>query len=165
VRYAKGIRMSGALQRITSEYVDSEDRLRLRGALGEGETVVLWLTRRLLDRMVPHLTDWLGQQPEPVIPPVAETGEVTPPVPAIAEAQTWLVDRIDLNFAPGTLTLSFFGPASTQCRLVLSALALRQWLEILLRQYRQGEWPEAVWAPFVKSFPQEAAPTVSLTLH
>lgn len=157
--------MSGALQRITSEYVDSEDRLRLRGALGEGDTVVLWLTRRLLDRMVPHLIDWLSQQPEPVIPPVTEPGGVTPPVPATAEAQIWLVDRIDLTFAPGALTLTFFGPGAAQCGLVLTPLALRQWLEILLRQYRQGEWPEAVWAPFVKSFPQEAAPAVSLTLH
>lgn len=157
--------MTGVLQRITSEYVDSEDRLRLRGALDGGDTVVLWLTRRLLDRVVPHLVDWLGQQPEPVLPPASEGGAATPAVPLSSAAQTWLVDRIDLTFAPGSLTLSFFGPSPTQCALVLSPLALRQWLEILLRQYRAGEWPEAVWVQFIKSFPQDAAPTVSLTLH
>lgn len=156
--------MSGALQRITSEYVDSEDRFRLRGALPAGETVVLWLTRRLLDRMVPHLIDWLGLQAQPVLSPAPEA-RASPPVALSAEAQVWLVDQIDLTFTPGALTLSFVSSTVARCRLELNPLALHQLLKILLRQYRQAEWPETVWEQFVKSFPQEAAPSVSLTLH
>ena len=43
------------LHRITTEYIDSEDRIRLTGQLASGDTVVLWLTQRLLNRLVPHL--------------------------------------------------------------------------------------------------------------
>ena len=157
--------MSGALQRITSEYVETEDRLRLSGALDEETTVVIWLTRRLLDRAVPHLIKWLGQQPEFIAPVPAGPNDMTPPVLARAEAQMWLVDRIDLSFGPAAITLDFFGPPSAQCSLVLDPLTLRQWLEILLRQYRQGEWPVDAWGEYIKTSHHDAAATVSLTLH
>ena len=114
---------------------------------------------------MPHLIEWLGNQPQPVIPQIPDTAGATAPVAPSAEAQTWLVDQVDLNFGPGVLTLSFVSAAAARCRLELTPLALHQWLEILLRQYRQAEWPETVWEQFVKSFPQGAAPAVSLTLH
>ena len=47
------------LCRVTSQYVDFEDRIRLTGELTDGQQVVLWLTRRLTERMVPHLVKWL----------------------------------------------------------------------------------------------------------
>lgn len=50
------------LQRITIEYRTQEDRLCLTG---ERAGVVLWLTQRLLGRLVPHLTAWLEQQKGP----------------------------------------------------------------------------------------------------
>ena len=54
--------MSAALQRVTTAYVADEDRLRLTGELSDGDAVVLWLTQRLLNRLVPHLTAWLARQ-------------------------------------------------------------------------------------------------------
>ena len=45
-----------SLQRITTEYDEREDRIRVSGQLAQGEAVVLWLTQRLLNRLVPHLT-------------------------------------------------------------------------------------------------------------
>ena len=53
------------LQRITTEYVEQEDRIRLSGEFASGDTVVLWLTQRLLHRLVPHLTAWLARQVAP----------------------------------------------------------------------------------------------------
>ena len=50
------------LQRITTEFVDAEDRIRLAGEDAAGEAVVLWLTQRLLNRLVAHLCDWLEQR-------------------------------------------------------------------------------------------------------
>ncbi len=43
------------LQRITTEYVELEDRILLAGELGNREAVVVWLTQRLLQRLVPVL--------------------------------------------------------------------------------------------------------------
>ena len=51
--------MPHELQRITTTYVDVEDRLRLTGVLANGTVVQLWLTQRLLGRLVPPLTSWL----------------------------------------------------------------------------------------------------------
>ena len=53
------------LQRITTEYIDQEDRIRLTGELAHGATVVLWITQRLLNRLIPHLTAWLSRQIAP----------------------------------------------------------------------------------------------------
>lgn len=51
-----------SLHRITTEYVEAEDRVRIVGEVEAAETVVLWLTRRLLDRLIPHLTLWLERR-------------------------------------------------------------------------------------------------------
>lgn len=40
-----------ALQRATTEYVEEEDRICLSGELATGDTMTLWLTRRILDRL------------------------------------------------------------------------------------------------------------------
>ena len=50
------------LHRLTTDYVEEEDRIRVSGASANGDTVVLWLTQRLLNRLVPHLTAWLAAQ-------------------------------------------------------------------------------------------------------
>lgn len=52
------------LQRLTTEYIDVEDRIRLAGETDSGETVRLWLTQRLLLRLLPMLFRWLDKHPE-----------------------------------------------------------------------------------------------------
>ena len=53
------------LERITTEYIDKDDRIRLTGEPAQGDAVVLWFTQRLLNRLVPHLTAWLSGQLAP----------------------------------------------------------------------------------------------------
>lgn len=50
------------LNRVTTVYVDLEDRFRLSGKTQDGQVLVLWLTQRLLCRLVPHLVRWLDQR-------------------------------------------------------------------------------------------------------
>jgi len=40
--------MTSNLDRITTEYIDAEDRLRLSGKYADGAAVVIWLTQRLI---------------------------------------------------------------------------------------------------------------------
>ena len=49
------------LSRITTIYVDKEDRIGLVGEDSNGEHHKLWLTQRLLNRLVEKLLDWLPQ--------------------------------------------------------------------------------------------------------
>lgn len=47
--------------RFTTKYEAAEDRIKLMLELSEDEVQVLWLTRRLMSRMLPHLIKHLGQ--------------------------------------------------------------------------------------------------------
>lgn len=52
------------LQRITSEYVATEDRFRLSGITDTGGEVSYWITQRLLQRLLNFLLDWLESHRE-----------------------------------------------------------------------------------------------------
>ena len=53
--------MANKLERITTEYISAEDRIRLAGVTDDELLVVLWLTQRLLNRLLPPLFEWLTQ--------------------------------------------------------------------------------------------------------
>ena len=55
------------LTRLTTEYVPAEDRMRLAGETAPDQAVVIWITRRLLDRVLPHLFGWLERK-GPAVP-------------------------------------------------------------------------------------------------
>lgn len=46
------------LQRITTEYIAEQDRIRLSGEF-EGSSATLWLTRRIIKGLIPLLLEWL----------------------------------------------------------------------------------------------------------
>lgn len=49
-------------QRMTTEYLALDDRIRVSGETKSQEIIVLWLTQRLLLRLLPHLLEWLEKQ-------------------------------------------------------------------------------------------------------
>ena len=49
------------LQRVTSIYSDTEDRFRVTGEVNADSTRCLWLTQRLLIRLVPPMLEWLNE--------------------------------------------------------------------------------------------------------
>lgn len=53
------------LERLSLRYDSTQDRVRLAGELNTGQAAVLWLTQRLLLRLVPHLCRWLEQHGAP----------------------------------------------------------------------------------------------------
>lgn len=145
------------LQRVTTEYVDTEDRLRLSGELPGGQTQVLWLTQRLAQRLVPHLCGWLEQQtadgaPMELVQEFAQQAaqaslEPQARVQAEAGAQSWLVQAVDVSIGEGALTLLFkpgMAGAPVSC-LTLPSDSLRQWLGIMLAQYQLAQWPLEIW--------------------
>jgi hypothetical protein len=151
------------LKRITSEYIEGEDRVCLTGEVGEGETETLWLTHRLLTRLIGHLLKWLEQQVPAAAPDVfkdeqaadmmqgfaqqAANAELSAqqPVQSQADTQSWLVTSVDVTSNDQLLTLTFKGANGESTLLNLQAQPLRQWLAIIHQLWQATEWPQTTW--------------------
>lgn len=144
------------LQRVTTEYVVVEDRLRLSGATADDQTVVLWLTQRLVNLLAPQLTGWLERQgaaevmdSELVQGFAQEAAEASltaePAVPAASPDGAWLVESVDIHIGTDGVILTFKSEDGPVANLTLLTQALRQWLGILRGQYGVGGWPRDVW--------------------
>ena len=177
------------LQRLTTEYVDREDRIRLSGESEAGDTVVLWLTQRLLNRLLTPLCDWLLDQGGPAArertpskldhhaglrqsfaQQAARAGLTPqPPVRPAEGLPGTLVVTVNLNAQPGLMQLDFLGatdPAGVTPQLAGLALPtqnLRQWLNILFDQYRRADWPLDAWPAWMQdTTPAITTPTPQL---
>lgn len=149
------------LQRVTTEYIDTEDRVRLTGALGDGGVVRLWLTQRLLNRLLPHLLGWLEQQIGPATPGAEMIQEFAQhaarealapqaPVEALPSDLSCLVDEVSVLPGGQAVALTFKTRRPDGGLVVVGSLAfesqpLRQWLGILFDQYGKAEWPLSAW--------------------
>lgn len=143
------------LSRLTTEYVEAEDRFRFSGVAGEGSPVVLWLTQRLMLRLLPPLLEWLEKQGGDL--PRAEVlnafaqqkaqlqMEPQAPVRAHVESPHWLVASIDLVRGAQGVRLTLKGTADQSVTLTMNNSLLRQWLAIVHGGFRRSGWPMAVW--------------------
>lgn len=150
------------LQRLSSEYVELEDRLRLRGEDAQGRVQAVWLSQRLARRLLPALCRWLeGEAPSD--PAHAEllqgfaqeaaraAYQPQPPVAPREARPSWLAVEIDLRAGPGGLHLTLRGQqADERACLDFGAESLRQWLDILHGLWRQAGWPEADWPAWLR---------------
>ena len=147
------------LKRLTTRYLDIEDRVQLAGELVGGATVVLWLTWRLMQRLLPVLLQSLEREGVDAsyagilhgfAQQTARAGlEAALPVSAGQGSQTWLVVSVDISKTAETVRLIFKGPEYQQALLVLTPKPLRQWLGIVHEAYRRAGWPLAVWPDWV----------------
>jgi len=162
------------LQRITTEYSEAEDRIRLAGETADGTTLTLWLTRRLLDRLIPHLVLWLEQQHADL--PRADLmqefaqqkaqSQLVPQAPVAAPDEGGrLVQAIDLT--PGTeqLHLNFKGAAGEPAGIGFAAIPLRQWLGILQQAYAMAEWPLTPWPAWMTDSRQSSTHSTNTVWH
>lgn len=176
-----------ALERLTSEYVVQEDRVRFSGALPDGTVVVFWMTQRLLLRLVPTLVQWLQSHhtqksqvvPAEVLQSFAQQAARSqagrdPQAPVRGDPVSgsgWLVHSVDVTQSPDTLRLTFKpGPNVKGGSVVwptvpLSAQALRQWLNILYDNWRAAGWPQEVWPEWMGDSAAPAATSVPTILH
>lgn len=116
-----------SLQRLTTGYSESEDRIRLAGEDASGQTVVLWLTQRLTHRLLAHLCQWLEEHSghgtaDTTASAKARHADIghgiaqsfaqqaaaaalapQPPVQARAQATQALVHSVDVSTAPETV--------------------------------------------------------------
>lgn len=163
------------MHKMTSEFVEDEDRMRLTGELKEGGTVVIWLTQRLLTRLLPHLFKWLEKQSGSNLPTElvlsfaqqAARAELSPepPVKSSEDAQAWLACAVDITVEPTGLRLLFRSLQQEQAGVTLQPQQLRQWLSILHDLWRRAEWSAGLWPEWIVSSDPAATPKLRAPLH
>jgi hypothetical protein len=171
------------LTRLTTEYVPAEDRMRLAGETAPDQAVVIWITRRLLDRVLPHLFGWLERK-GPAVPQASiATGlgelvqgmaqqsaraalPVQPPVNAARASRSWLVSSIDVTTEESLVRLTFAAPPGEEAVSIdLAINPLRQWLNIVHDRYRQAEWPMQGWPAWMTETAAQPAGAAPAVLH
>lgn len=162
------------LERVTTRYSVAQDRIRLAGELPGGGPVVLWLTQRLLHRLLPPLLAWLQEQGGAAnagavqalyadalqdFAQQAARAQLQPqaPVQAPEGAPACLVEGVDMGRSPEAVHLVFRDEQGAVAAMVLQAQPLRQWLSILFDAWQQAEWALEVWPEWLReSVPAKA---------
>lgn len=148
------------IERISTEYIDIEDRVRLAGEVENAATVVVWFTQRLLQRLLPTLLQGLERQSADTPRSAllhsfalqAARAELTPqaPVQTSTDSTAWLARSVDITYSKQAVSLNFRGVAGENATLALAATPLRQWLGILHDTYLKAGWPLDVWPEWVR---------------
>jgi len=164
------------LERLTTEYIDVEDRIRLSGLVENTSPIVIWVTFRLLQRLVPPLLQWLERQGPGADLPRADVlqsfaqhaarAEVVPqaPVRATPDSAAWLARSVDFTKFDQAVRLTFRGAEGQEAAMVLAPKLLRQWLGIIHDGYIKAAWPLDVWPGWLRESSPPKDPKM-LVLH
>lgn len=158
------------IKTITTAYNQDEDRLRFAIVDEEGHHRVLWLTRRLAERLVPALLQGMvAPAAEDAAPPEAPAGtspadaaqvyaqlearlaqKPLPPIEPGPDAPQGVVYEITLKAADqGLRGMEFHCRSMSPCELFLTPRELRQWLQLVHTCFRMGQWREDIWPAWI----------------
>lgn len=157
------------LARVTLSYIIEEDRVQLSGEDPQGNTVKLWLTARLLTRLVPHLVQQRvalggGQSVGVELDDAAYPEGGDTPVCCDPGCPEVLVTEIDLRFIQEGLILVFKeGARFARARFMVPATSLLRWTQGLQACFEQAGWPQVTFVPENNS--SLAEPTGAVTIH
>lgn len=141
------------IDKLTTEYVQEEDRVRLNLTDPQQGCSSLWFTQRLLNRMIPALVNVLEEETKGS-PQASELQafnqdqaqrNLENEIPIAATDAAWLVRRIDLTPSKYKIVLVFTDGADISARLDIPKTALRQWLSIIRQLYKHAGWNTDVW--------------------
>lgn len=159
------------LEKVTLTYIEEEDRIRLSAKTQESEVVVLWLTQRLGNRLIPVLRDWLLKQVQEGVnadvlhqfeqQAAQQASAAETAVVAVEQNCDWIINRVDVRYSPKQMTLIFKGKAEQQsAQMTLVNTAMRQWFDILYRVYQRAGWHCADWPLWMHQLSAEASTKV-----
>ena len=151
------------LTRITSEYVDVEDRIRITALTEDNTTIGLWFTLRLMDRIVNHCLSLLEKHC-PEITKAAITDKKSraniqgfvqqsaqqelqqeEAVSLSESSPDYLVREVDIKFIAEGAILIFKKEETENFELHLNNQQLRQWLGIIFALWKNADWPLSSW--------------------
>ena len=134
------------IERITIQHVPSEDRIRMNCSSATKPDTVIWLSRRLLDKLLPHLVDLVGgyvdfmEETSPSLDgqPLKEadqTGDKD-----INSCCAWLATSVDVSVIDANYCLAWRSDRDHAATVCFSREELCQFLICIRRCYSYGQW-------------------------
>ena len=173
------------LQRVTTRFHAAQDRICLSGELPGGH-VVLWLTQRMLRRLLPVVVDWLANH-DPMNDLALPSGDLyrealqgfaqqaartqleqlpaVAPVSVGADSPEYLVSSVQVERSAQCLRMVFSTEQSPIAQMALYPQSLRQWLNILFDAWRRADWPVDLWPAWMHDDGALSVQTPSAPLH
>ncbi len=156
-----------AINRLTTQFVDLEDRIQITGATDMGRAVTLWLPQRLLNRVVPALCKMLDPTEGKDVRAEVRNSfaqqvavQALTPQPAVKSqpmASVFTIRSISIRTGPKMTQIVFdesIKQDSNRFAMAFTDQALRQWLSILHSQYVRAEWSLEPWPKWVATAKQ-----------
>lgn len=164
------------IRRFTTEYDIAEDRIRLTLEREAEGLVRLWLTRRLLVRVVPELARILdsrlvGKDGLPAHDDEVEQrrdqmkalGRLAPQAPVRPgpgePMASHLVTGIGLRLTPRRFLLDMRVGEEVVQTVPFGITHMRQWLALLNHCFRTAGWDDAIWPDWLVPLPRGEAPS------
>jgi hypothetical protein len=176
--------MVTVLRRLTTEYVDIEDRIRISGQTPEDGRLVIWLTHRLAVRAIPKLLGWLesGKERTATSTRSSTTGSLEvkremqsfaqaaavaglkplKPITAQSDAHSWVIVAVDIKATDNRLNMTFRSAQEQAASVRFDATMLRQWLSIVHRAWSTAGWPPPIWPDWIG---QDHSPPANAIRH
>jgi len=165
-------------QRLTTEYIKTEDRIRICGEISGDTTVTMWLTRPLCSLFLPHLFK-IAEKNTPnksiqhesatvmeIVQQFAQEKAVSSlsPAPTVRPQEQNIeqfIETVEIITDSKILTLRFLSKDSEELGPVILSFdsdQLRQWLYILSKCFRQAEWGMDYWPSWINISHQSKEP-------
>ena len=152
---------------VTMSFDPIEDRIVMNSSDKKGKVERLWLSRRLLDKLIPTLTDQLEMNSSNKIPTELEQSlaqekaeidkEKLEAVKIKGQNPSWLVTTIQIARNKNDFRLLFIGQnttdddfSSNQAKFDLATENLRQWLNAICKLYAKAEWDTKAFPLWIK---------------
>jgi hypothetical protein len=142
-----------AVQTFTARYDPVEDRICLSAVDADGAKQAIYLTRRLMDQIIPVVVKHLEEKTPKGVPAdlaqsmtqervrqVRQAETPAPPVQLDVETPRWLCTTIQLKKQPAGLALTMTGHKDCKAQLPLADPHLRTVLDIFRSSYAKAGW-------------------------
>ncbi len=161
--------------RFTTHYDIREDRIRLAFEQKDESKCVLWLTRRLLSRLIPQIVKILESQTsagkfmggqrdkgaraegiqrfnqQAAVSGIGLQKPVQVPESDLDPQTFILVAGLSLILRRNKIVVEFKDGDTVYLAIPFSATDLRQWLAVLAHCYKQAQWRENFWPGWMKA--------------
>jgi len=141
------------VQSFTARYDPIEDRICLNAVDAAGAKQAIYLTRRLMDQIIPVVVKHLEEKTPKGVPAdvvqsmtqervrqVRQAETPATPVQADPETPRWLCTTIQMQKQPAGLAVTLTGNATCQAQIPLADLHLRAVLDIFCNNYAKAGW-------------------------